>query len=190
MRERRLQIACTLTSIVVFVCAARADAQGRGGRAGHPPAVGAAPANPHRPPEVTGPQDSAAQPRGRGAGRSAETPRGAARDERSFAVLERNPRLAEHVRALLPPGTDVAAAATGFRNLGQFVAAAQVAHNLGLPFDELKNKIVSEGLNLGQAVHALRPDIDTRTAVRQAEEQARAAIRSATGRGSARRSPA
>ncbi len=54
-----------------------------------------------------------------------------------------------------PPEFDPA-----FRNYGQYNAALHVSENLGIPFADLKQKMVVEGLSLGQAIQALRPDLD------------------------------
>jgi hypothetical protein len=47
-------------------------------------------------------------------------------------------------------------AAAGFKNLGQFIAAANVSNNLQVSFTELKAKMMS-GMSLGQAIQAVRP---------------------------------
>jgi hypothetical protein len=70
--------------------------------------------------------------------------------------LHRNTRLASKLRSRLPPGTNLDTAAAGFRNLGQFVAAVNVSHNLGIPFSELKTRMVEQGMSLGQAARAVR----------------------------------
>jgi hypothetical protein len=46
----------------------------------------------------------------------------------------------------------------GFRNQAQFVATVQVSKNLEIPFPLLKSKVVGEGMSLGQAIKAVRPD--------------------------------
>jgi hypothetical protein len=70
--------------------------------------------------------------------------------------LKQNTNLAAKVASRLPPGTDLMAAAAGFKNLGQFVAAANVSNNLQLSFTELKAKMMT-GMSLGQAIQAVRP---------------------------------
>jgi sensor domain CHASE-containing protein len=49
------------------------------------------------------------------------------------------------------------AASAGFRNLGQFVAAVNVSNNLGISFTELKTRMVTDGMSLGQAIQSVRP---------------------------------
>ena len=71
---------------------------------------------------------------------------------------------------MLPPGTNLDTAASGFRNLGQFVAAVHVAHNLSIPFDQLKSKMVGGKMSLGDAVHALKPEMTTDSAKAEAKK--------------------
>src|SRR6185436_11183855 len=71
--------------------------------------------------------------------------------------LQRNTNLAGKLQSRLPAGTDLMAASAGFRNLGQFVAAVNVSNNLGIPFSELKTRMVDRGMSLGQAIQDARP---------------------------------
>ena len=71
--------------------------------------------------------------------------------------LTKNTNLAAKLTSRLPAGTDLMAASAGFRNLGQFVAAVNVSNNLGLSFTQLKAKMVTGGMSLGQAIQAVRP---------------------------------
>ena len=69
-------------------------------------------------------------------------------------------------------------ASSGFRNLGQFVAAVNVSNNLGIPFAQLKTRMVDQGMSLGQAIQDARPKTtDPTVAVRRAETDADALIR-------------
>jgi len=70
--------------------------------------------------------------------------------------LKQNTNLAAKLATRLPQGTDVIAAAAGFKNLGQFVAAANVSQNLQISFTDLKAKLMT-GMSLGQAIQAVRP---------------------------------
>jgi len=71
--------------------------------------------------------------------------------------LRDNKNLATKVESRLPKGTDLMAASAGFKNLGQFIAAVNVSNNLGISFDELKAKMVTNNMSLGQAIQAVRP---------------------------------
>jgi hypothetical protein len=76
----------------------------------------------------------------------------------------------------LPAGTTLAGDAAGFRNEGQFVAALHVAHNLNIPFDQLKAKVTgSNPVSLGKAIEDLRPNLDEKAVknnVKLADHQA------------------
>jgi hypothetical protein len=86
------------------------------------------------------------------------------------------PRLAANLQKLLPDGTNLDLASDGFKNLGQFVAAVHVSQNLGIPFDQLKSKMVTDRLSLGDSIHVLKPNLteeQTKTEVKKAEGQAK-----------------
>lgn len=86
-------------------------------------------------------------------------------------LLQQNTKLADNVAKLLPAGTDLKLAADGFKNLGEFVAAAHVSNNLGIPFADLKAKILG-GESLGGAIQALRPEADGLIEARKARARA------------------
>ena len=81
-------------------------------------------------------------------------------------------QLAENLGKLLPAGTDLQVAATGFRNLGEFVTTVRVSANLAIPFDELKAKVVTGG-EVSDAIHSLRPEVDGLIEARKARRMAR-----------------
>jgi hypothetical protein len=88
-------------------------------------------------------------------------------------MLSHNSRLSTKLQPLLPPGTDLQQAASGFKNLGQFVAAAHVSHNLGIPFDQLKTKMTGPPPeSLGKAIHDLKPAANAKTESKKANRQA------------------
>jgi len=104
-------------------------------------------------------------------------------------LLTHNTQLASKLTSLLPTGTNLQTAASGFRNLGQFVAAVHVSHNLGIPFDQLKctelatadacgtMTVPPKGSHLGQAIQTLKPAMsstDSKSAAKQAEKEASA----------------
>jgi len=82
------------------------------------------------------------------------------------------PALTSVLQPLLP-GRNIATEAQGFKNLGAFVSAVHVSHNLGIPFDALKTKIVTDGTSLGGAIQALKPTANVKVEVERAEKQAR-----------------
>src|ERR1051326_6480635 len=88
--------------------------------------------------------------------------------------LAANTKLAGKLQTLLPPGTDLQTASQGFKNLGQFVAAVHVSHNLGIPFDQLKAKMLGPpSESLGKAIHDLKPAADSKTETKKAESEAK-----------------
>ena len=92
--------------------------------------------------------------------------------------LQRNTNLANKLQSRLPAGTNLMLASAGFRNLGQFVAAVNVSNNLGIPFSQLKTRMVDQGMSLGQAIQDTRPQTsDTTIVVHRAESDADAMIR-------------
>src|SRR6267142_5449680 len=60
--------------------------------------------------------------------------------------LQRNTKLASKLQSRLPAGTNLTVASSGFRNLGQFVAAVNVSNNIGIPFLQLKTRTVDQGM--------------------------------------------
>jgi hypothetical protein len=90
--------------------------------------------------------------------------------------LQKNTQLAAKVLSRLPAGTDLMAASDGFKNLGQFVAAANVSHNLGIPFDQLKASMVDEGASLGQSILTLKKSANSDLEAQRAEREANTMI--------------
>lgn len=87
------------------------------------------------------------------------------------ARLANNPALASQLSSrlgpLLPAGTNIQTAAAGFKNLGQFVAAVHVAHNLNIPFSQMAAKMTGPNAeSLGKAIQDLRPSLSS-SAVKQ-----------------------
>lgn len=90
--------------------------------------------------------------------------------------LQKNTRLAAKLESRLPAGTDLMTASEGFRNLGQFVAAVNVSNNLGIPFADLKARMVTDGQSLGGSIQSLKPAADARAVASRAESDARVLI--------------
>jgi hypothetical protein len=91
--------------------------------------------------------------------------------------LQRNLVLAEGLRGRLPAGTDLYAAAGGFRRLELFVATVHASNNIEIPFSELKRRIVNDGMTLGQAIQDMRPKSRYWQEAHRAEDEAAAMIR-------------
>jgi hypothetical protein len=136
----------------------------------------------------------AAQGRGGAAkGHSIKTPpaaaesRGRSMEHRSPSTPSRQMRVSEHLASneklvtrlqpLFPQGTNVTEASSGFKNAGQFVAAARASKNLGIPFADLKTQMTGPANgSLGKAIKSLKPDMpesDVKEAVKRAEKAAK-----------------
>jgi hypothetical protein len=69
------------------------------------------------------------------------------------------------------PGGSLQSACSGFKTLGQCVAALHVAKNLNLSFSDLQNKMASE--SLGKAIQDLGgPNVNAKGEAKKAEKQA------------------
>ena len=157
-----------LVAVLFAVAGAGLDAQGRGQGRGRPATAGKPAANPHKPatPHDT---DSADHP-GRGQRR---TP---------GQLITENQNLAAKLQTLLP-GANLQNASTGFRNLGEFVAAAHVSHNLDIPFDQLKGRVTgANATSLGRAIHELKPAVNADAEVKKASRGAENDIKESQGK--------
>ena len=89
-------------------------------------------------------------------------------------VLSHNTAIAGKIKTLT--GEDAATACNGFKNLGQCVAAAHVAKNLGIPggFAALKAKTTGTGaVSLGKAIEQLEPSANAKSESKKASKQAK-----------------
>jgi hypothetical protein len=87
--------------------------------------------------------------------------------------LAAHPKLAERLAPLIDKTpADMPTAVAGFKNFGQFVAAAHVSNNLGIPFDALKAEITKDGGSLGKGIQALSPEANVDAEIVKANKQA------------------
>jgi hypothetical protein len=109
-------------------------------------------------------------------------------------VLTRNTKLDSTLttklqsKNLLPAGTDLKSACSGFRNLGQCVAAIHVSHNLNILFTCLKADMTGQAsatgsncptvagstskLSLGKSIQALAPSANANEEVKVGTKEA------------------
>jgi len=88
-------------------------------------------------------------------------------------LLTQNTKLASKIHSLT--GMNAKDACSGFKNLGQCVAAANVAHNLGgsCTFANLKTSITgTHAESLGQAIHECDPHVDAKAEAKKGKKQA------------------
>lgn len=152
-----------------------------GGSMGHGPAMGQQPGMDHGPQMGQHPM----QGEQRGMGSPGINPKPNGRMSHLHIkmtpgqLLMQNPKLSNRLKTMLPAGENVQQAASGFKNLGLFVAAVNISHNLDLPFNQFKSKVTG-GDNLGKAVHTMDSTLthkEVKSQVKKAKHQAKKEIR-------------
>jgi hypothetical protein len=123
--------------------------------------------------------------------------KGPTASEQLAANSDQSKKLAFELQAILPPKTKLEDACTGFRQLGECVAALHVSHNLKIKFNCLKWDVTGtqpvkgnisacsapEGgkpLSLSQAIQTLKPDADAKAEAKSAERRAQEDIKDAS----------
>jgi len=96
--------------------------------------------------------------------------------------LADNPKLAARIQKLLGDGTSAQSACSGFKNVGQCIAAIHVSQNLGVSFSDLKAKMVDPATNtqtgsLGKAIEAMKPTANAKAEASKATKQAKADLK-------------
>lgn len=89
--------------------------------------------------------------------------------------------LANLVKPLLQPGTDLTMASEGFATREAFVATAYAAKNLGIPFVVLKDRIVAQRLSLASAIREVKPEVNAKAEADRATAEARSEIARSNG---------
>ena len=116
-------------------------------------------------------------------------------------LLQQNSKLESKLASFFPSGTDLLAESSGFKNLGQFVSAVHVSHNLGIPFDRLKcselgtktasasgtvcpSSVTNEGpAGLGKSIQTLKPTAKSQQVIQEANRQSEQDIKDAKSDG-------
>jgi hypothetical protein len=125
------------------------------------------PSKPSKPVKATSPTTHGNSNKGTGTGSTATTT--TTPSTKTQPLLTQNTKLREKLRTRLPACTNIDLAASGFRNLGQFVAAVNVSNNLGLSFDALKARMTgTDPVSLGQAIQQVK-GLDAMTATTTAQ---------------------
>jgi hypothetical protein len=114
----------------------------------------------------------------------------ASRHETVSDQLSKNSKLSNKLQTLT--GMSAQKACSGFKNLGQCVAAAHVSKNLGISFACMKADMTgqapaqgsscpagtgSKSMRLGTSIQALSPNVDQKLEAKKAEKQADADIK-------------
>jgi len=104
-------------------------------------------------------------------------------------ILTKNPAIGGKIQTLT--GMSASQACTGFKNLGQCVAAAHVSKNLGISFDCLKSDMTgtapqstscpagtgTKSMSLGKAIQTLDPQADHKAESKKGETEAQQDIK-------------
>ena len=105
-------------------------------------------------------------------------------------LLSENSKLSDKISSLT--GESAQQACSGFKNLGQCVAAAHVSKNLGISFACLKSDMTgtapatgttcpagtgSKSMSLGKSITTLSPKADSKAGAKQAQSQANQDLR-------------
>jgi len=77
---------------------------------------------------------------------------------------------------VLARGTKLPLAVEGFTSAEQFATIAHAARNTQVPFSLLKHRVLVERQSLEDAIAASKPDIDARSEVQRARQEAKADI--------------
>lgn len=108
-------------------------------------------------------------------------------------LLTQNTKLSDKIASLT--GESAQQSCSGFKNLGQCVAAAHVSKNLGLSFDCLKSAMTgvapassstcpagtgTKTLSLGKSIQTLSPHADSKTESKKGQQQAGQDLKGAT----------
>jgi hypothetical protein len=84
------------------------------------------------------------------------------------------PELHARMKPVLARGTKMPLAVDGFTSAEQFATIAHAARNTQVPFILLKHRVLVEGQSLEEAITASKPDIDARSEVQRARQEAKA----------------
>jgi hypothetical protein len=108
-------------------------------------------------------------------------------------LLTQNTKLSDKISALT--GESAQQSCTGFKNLGQCVAAAHVSKNLGISFDCLKSDMTgsapatnsscpagtgSKSMSLGKSIETLSPTVSSKTEAKKGQQQANQDLKDST----------
>jgi hypothetical protein len=108
-------------------------------------------------------------------------------------LLTQNTKLSDKIASLT--GGSAQQSCSGFKNLGQCVAAAHVSKNLGISFDCLKSDMTGNApasssscpagtgtktLSLGKSIQTLSPDANSKTEAKKGKQQASQDLKAAT----------
>jgi hypothetical protein len=110
-------------------------------------------------------------------------------------LLTQNTKLSDKISSLT--GESAQQSCTGFKNLGQCVAAAHVSKNLGISFDCLKSDMTgaapaststcpagtgTKSMSLGKSIQTLSPTTNSNTEAKKGQQQANQDLKDTTSK--------
>lgn len=87
-------------------------------------------------------------------------------------VPPKSPELEHRLKPLLSRGTNMDAAAEGFKDWRDFATVAHASHNTQVPFVVLKHHVLNQGRTLESVISELKPDLNAKAEVSRAREEA------------------
>lgn len=84
------------------------------------------------------------------------------------------PELHARMKPVLARGTKLPLAAEGFTSAEQFATIAHASRNTQVPFILLKHRVLVERQSLEKAIAASKPDLDAKSEVQRARQEAKA----------------
>jgi hypothetical protein len=128
----------------------------------------------HRP--AAGEWAGATAPVSAPAARPASPARDAATSRARAALTASAETVRDYVKPLLNKGTDMARAATGFRDAEQFMTVAHAARNTKIPFAVLKHRVLNERKSLIAAIREAKTGVNASQEAERARAAAKAAL--------------
>jgi hypothetical protein len=173
MKKSFFSWSLTFAAMLVFSLSALAQHGAAGAGAGRP--AGAGPGSTGAPTGVG--SENAGRPSDVGSAGMSHSSMGS----QSPATVLNNSKLGSSLTNALSksgisvPGGNLKTACSGFKNLGQCIAAMHVAKNLDIPggFDALKDKMTgTNAVSLGKAIQELNPNANAKSESKKANKQA------------------
>lgn len=89
--------------------------------------------------------------------------------------------LSDRLHPLMNAGTNMTIAADGFRSGLLFAEVSHAAHNTGVPFVVLKDKVLRRHESLARAIHEMKPDVNATIEANRAIAEARSDLAATRG---------
>ena len=94
----------------------------------------------------------------------------------AMAFVAEHPTIAHRLTTMLDRDLVVTDAARGFSDPVLFAAVVHASDNLNVPFILLKERVLTRGSSLLDAIRAVKPNVDAGTEARRAYHQARRSV--------------